>query len=464
MRVGLIVEGTYPYATGGVSSWVQTLIENMNDVEFEIYHLKPDIKEREILFELPENLKKISECTIFAENKWDLKVKTEPDFIRQVVGLIDFSNEMPTRAKKLFEILKDVAGKNVCEVLRTKTFWNAIVDVYERYFTNEGFSEYFWTVRNFILPFVNSFQFIPGKCDLYHSATTGYAALTGISGKIVNNSKLIITEHGIYHREREREIITSKGIPEKFKKMWISVFKLISALAYYSCDSLTTLFKKNQIFQLELGAEPSKMSIIPNGIDYDRFNVPRKAHSGFIVGFVGRVSRIKDLRTAIKAIRIVKNRIPETKFLIIGPYEEDEKDYYEECLQLVEILNLKDTVEFLGRQNVLDYYPTIDVLLLSSVSEGQPLVILEAMAAGIPVVSTDVGACREMLNDELGKSGYVVPPKDFDSLAKAIISLYEDRETYEKFSKNGKIVVSSKYRLDQMIRNYRNLYERVLNT
>jgi glycosyltransferase involved in cell wall biosynthesis len=182
------------------------------------------------------------------------------------------------------------------------------------------------------------------------------------------------------------------------------------------------------------------------------------------VGFVGRVSRIKDLRTAIKAIRIVKDRIPETKFLIIGPYEEDEKDYYEECLQLVEILNLKDTVEFLGRQNVLDYYPTIDVLLLSSVSEGQPLVILEAMAAGIPVVSTDVGACREMLNDELGKSGYVVPPKDFDSLAKAIISLYEDRETYEKFSKNGKIVVSSKYRLDQMIRNYRNLYERVLNT
>lgn len=121
-------------------------------------------------------------------------------------------------------------------------------------------------------------------------------------------------------------------------------------------------------------------------------------------------------------------------------------------------LFLEDVVEFLGRQNVREYYPKLDLLLLSSVSEGQPLVILEAMAAGVPIVATDVGACKEMVYDEEGQCGIIVPPKNHIMMAKAILKLYEDAELRKVFSQNAKKIVRKKYRLDLMIKRYRDLY------
>jgi len=143
--------------------------------------------------------------------------------------------------------------------------------------------------------------------------------------------------------------------------------------------------------------------------------------------------------------------------LIIGPTDEEE-DYYEECKALTKNLFLDDVVEFLGRQNVREYYPKLDLLLLSSVSEGQPLVILEAMAAGVPVVATDVGACREIIYDENGQCGIIVPPKNHLMMAKAILKLIEDKEMRDTFSKNAKKVVRKKYRLDLMRERYKNLF------
>lgn len=143
--------------------------------------------------------------------------------------------------------------------------------------------------------------------------------------------------------------------------------------------------------------------------------------------------------------------------MIIGPTDE-EQDYYEECKKLSKNLFLEDVVEFLGRQNVREYYPKLDLLLLSSVSEGQPLVILEAMAAGVPIVATDVGACKEMVYDEEGQCGIIVPPKNHIMMAKAILKLYEDAELRKVFSQNAKKIVRKKYRLDLMIKRYRDLY------
>lgn len=168
------------------------------------------------------------------------------------------------------------------------------------------------------------------------------------------------------------------------------------------------------------------------------------------------------MKTAFKAVKLVSTEVKDLKFLLIGPTDE-EPEYYEFCLELVESLRLQNVVEFVGKANVLDYYPFIDVLILSSISEGQPLVILEAMAAGIPVVATDVGACRELLEDENGQSGFVVPPKDYTNLANAILKLYNDKELSLAFSKNGKEVVRKKYTLEKMINSYKKLYEDAIN-
>jgi len=133
----------------------------------------------------------------------------------------------------------------------------------------------------------------------------------------------------------------------------------------------------------------------------------------------------------------VASQIKTLKVQIIGPTEEDE-GYYEDCLQLVRLLGLDSVIEFTGKKNVAEVYPAIDLLVLSSISEGQPLVLLEAFCQGVPVVATDVGSCSELINGgsredrDLGPSGLVVPFGRPDKLGEAIYQVLSDEELRKK--------------------------------
>lgn len=108
----------------------------------------------------------------------------------------------------------------------------------------------------------------------------------------------------------------------------------------------------------------------------------------------------------IQAFDFAKKRVKNLKLWIMGPADEDVK-YAQECYDLVESLGTKD-IEFTGRVNVKDYLGKMDFTLLTSISEGQPLTILESYAAHKPVIATDVGNCRELIygsNDDFGEAG-----------------------------------------------------------
>ncbi len=451
-----MVEGTYPYVTGGVSSWLHTLMENLPEIEFSIYHLSPDSKKREFKYKIPGNVSSMHTLNIFSDVEWNLKEKADEKILEAIYESALYNQNVTKIASTVVEALRESVGKDMVSVVKSRGVWKVLVDVYNRFFEKESFMNYYWTMRNLLLPFLNAFQFIPERCDIYHSLTTGYSSLNAIAGKLIYESKLLITEHGIYHREREREILISDSISEIYKKLWIGFFRVISAVAYRLTDKLVTLFEKNQLFQLELGADKDKMLVIPNGIDIEKYGLSKESHPGFTVGFVGRISRIKDLKTAIKAFRIVKDEIPDSKFIVVGPMEDE--DYREELFSLLGILQLEDSVVFTGPMDTTEVYPKIDVLLLSSVSEGQPLVILEAMAGGTPVVSTDVGGCKEMVEKDGKRAGFIVKPKDYISMAKAIIRLH-DRNLREELGKNGREIVERNYSLEKMVDSYRKLYE-----
>ncbi len=130
------------------------------------------------------------------------------------------------------------------------------------------------------------------------------------------------------------------------------------------------------------------------------------------VGSILRVVPIKDVLTLIRAFKLVHSAEPDARLMLIGPTDEDE-DYYDQCMNLVSILGLDDVVTFTGRINIHDKLHEIDVLTLTSISEGMPLVILEGLASGIPFVATNVGSCRELLEgttDDYGPAGLIVPP------------------------------------------------------
>ena len=112
---------------------------------------------------------------------------------------------------------------------------------------------------------------------------------------------------------------------------------------------------------------------------------------------IGRIVPIKDIRTFIMAVALLKDLVPNVVAILIGPEDED-PEYAASCRQLVHQLGTESSIKFLGRvPDVLQYLCAADVLALSSISEAQPIAMLEAAATGLPIVSTDVGSCREII-------------------------------------------------------------------
>src|SRR5690606_7123014 len=109
------------------------------------------------------------------------------------------------------------------------------------------------------------------EADLYHSVSTGYAGVVGALAKRLYNKPFLLTEHGIYSREREEEIIKADWVKGYFKDMWIQYFYRLSACAYQNADWITTLFGRNKEIEIELGCDQEKIEIIPNGVDIAKY-------------------------------------------------------------------------------------------------------------------------------------------------------------------------------------------------
>jgi glycosyltransferase involved in cell wall biosynthesis len=210
------------------------------------------------------------------------------------------------------------------------------------------------------------------------------------------------------------------------------------------------------------------MRVIPNGVDLERFGGVRtslaRQNREFTVGFIGRVVPIKDVKTFIRAIRIASDAIPGLRAFIVGPTDED-AEYYAECQRLTTMLGLDATVQFTGRADAREYYRFIDVLVLTSISEAAPLVILEANCAGVPVIATDVGACRAMLFGEsaedqaLGSSGILTTVSSPQETAAALIALSSDEGHRQQLARTGQQRTRRFYNIDQVYATYRHLYE-----
>jgi glycosyltransferase involved in cell wall biosynthesis len=322
------------------------------------------------------------------------------------------------------------------------------------------FSEYYWAWKS-----AHSLMFtILGapapEADLYHAVSTGYAGLAGVVASIRTGRPFLLTEHGLYHKEREMEILRSRAFRGYQRDMWKGMYDSLSRLSYRSAHRVVALFEYNRRKQIELGAPPEKTMVIPNGIDLERFAaVARVPRPGYHVGLIGRVVPIKDIKTFILACKIMSSRIPEARFYCIGPTDE-EPAYYEDCLLLVRSLKMEEVFEFTGRQDVRTYYSFLDVMLLTSVREAQPLVILEAFAVGIPVVSTRVGNVGELLDYD---ERLLSPSKDAEKLASGVLYLHDHPEETRTLAEANKRKVRTFYDRKVVFGTYGKLYQETMD-
>lgn len=168
---------------------------------------------------------------------------------------------------------------------------------------------------------------------------------------------------------------------------------------------------------------------------------------------------IKDVKTMIQAFGYAKKRQPQLKLWIMGPFNED-PDYAAECFRMVEAMQIQD-VEFTGRIQVTDYLGWMDVTILTSISEGQPLTILESYAAHVPVIATDVGNCRGLIEgeeDDFGRAGIITHIMNVGEIAEAMVYMARNSEERKAMGEAGYKRLMKRYKIEDMKQKYEEIY------
>ncbi len=468
MRICLIAEGCYPYIAGGVSSWIQMLIKGMPEHEFVICTIAANLEQKgQFKYELPPNVVEVRENFLdqFLDNKTVNKVKYRLEE-KEYRAVLDLITKDKVDWDTLFSMFSCGGKYKVNDFLASEAFLDIIMEACKEKYRLTPFNKVFWTIRSMLLPIFNVLLCEIPEADLYHSVSTGYAGILGACFRYRTGKPYLITEHGIYTREREEEIIKAQWVDVHFKYTWINFFAGMAKAAYDKADRIISLFYGARQFQIEAGAPEKRCIVIPNGIKLSRFSdTPPIADDGhpLTVGGVIRVVPIKDLKTMINAFEIVKRRIPDARMYLIGPTDEN-PEYYRECQELIQSIGCSDIV-FTGRVDVAEWYRKLDILLLSSVSEGQPFAILEGLAAHRPFVSTNVGSCRELLEgneDEFGKAGEIVPVMMPNLMAKAILRIAENRDSMREMAEQGFKRVEKYYQEENFLQSYRELYDEMV--
>ena len=464
MKICLIVEGCYPYVVGGVSAWVQMLLRRMPEHQFVIVSIGAEHKQKgQFRYEIPANVTELREYFLDEPIQSDAEPRPgRPLTTAQRQALLDLVKGTGPDWAQLFELFGGKHPRPVGEFLMSADFLSLVQGLAESTGRNTPFKDLFWTLRSMLLPALELLRCPVPEADVYHTVATGYAGLLGAKFSYFAQKPYLVTEHGIYTREREEEILKADWVPGYFKPTWIAYFRALSQAAYRQAGTIVSLFQGGRELQIGLGADPGKCRVIPNGIDIGRFAAvppldtkPHPLHLGAVL----RIVPIKDVKTMIYSFHRIKAVRPDATLDLIGPCDEDPA-YFEECKDLIRRLDCPD-IRFVGRADVTDWLPKLDLVLLTSISEGQPFVLLEAMAAHRPVVATNVGACREIIEgaeDGLGPAGRVVPVMSPAAIAEGILEISRSPATLRALAENGYRRVVRLYQDKDFLSAYRALY------
>lgn len=222
--------------------------------------------------------------------------------------------------------------------------------------------------------------------------------------------------------------------------------RVVAALA----DTLICVSEAVKASFLDVGVAANKLVTVTNCIDLDRFsesNTGQKVRREFapngyekLVASVGRVVPKKGHHYVIAAAGKVVSKFPSTRFLIVGAGRSEKDEYMRHLIDQVKQNGLDEHVVFTGqREDMPEIMAGVDVVVLASGSEAtpeaSPLVIVEALAMGTPVVASNLGGVPEILHD--GKTGYLVPPRDSEALAEAILRLLQNEEKARNMGRAG---------------------------
>ncbi len=502
--VAIVAESTYPYLKGGVSAVIHDIVQGNQDLTFGIIHLTWDRDSaHEDLYGMPSNVSWVRPVYLsMTEHTEDFRELTARDLKMRPSARDRLAERMLDAVQGIFngdpgpmwELYDEGMNPRTREfplwaLLGSKEF---MVAVSKRLVTLDlPLVESFWLMREFFsLACAVLGNDLPAA-GVYHAHTTGYAALIAAAAARQNDGKFLLTEHNLYVRDTvnfmlERSMALTLGANDwrEFDvtpqhRAWMAWWIEMGRFCYPSAEMITYLYPKAVTEAVDLGAPIERSVVIPNGMVVRTFEgvVQQRLRAleeikaqgvdrTWRLVYIARVVPIKGLTDLIGTVALLVERgITNFHLDILGPTDHA-PDYYRMCREKARTLNVESYLTFRGTVNVRELLGEFDILVLPSYNEGQPIVVLEAMTAGIPTVGTSVGGMEQLIDDPLttpgghtwGPCGNLVVPDYVVGMADGLQNMMGDVEQYERFSVNARGRVSDFFQLEDAMGAYNRLY------
>jgi len=478
-KVLLVNWDSYPNVTsGGVYSWEKLLVESMTDYDFTVFNMlsNPNVNGS---YSVPANVSKVIDVPLFgshrleefhADGKGLVKKILEtnqkviegvfiPLFAQFLREAISNDAEPPKIAQiilKLHQFLRDHDSRKCMEsILAWETFSGLLEQdpLYREMTLREALTAFQIIQRNMQILALD----IP-QTDLIHSSLAWLPAMIAIAAKMETGVPVLVTEHGVAFRELLL-YYNAYLRDEPSNIFWKLFSRNIVRTIYWASDSIAPVCYANAKWEESLGAERSKIKVIYNGVDPHKFRpmlMPENARP--TIACIGRVDIFKDIINLIQSVRRVKEKVPDIRCLIYG--SSTDLEYSMKCINAVKALKLEDNVQFMGKvKDPEAAYNAADVVVISSITEGFPFAIIEAMACGRGIVATDVGGIREALEGY----GVLVRSSHPSELADAIVRLLREKSLRERLGAAAVNKVARTFTIQQSLDMYRQEYERLTN-
>ncbi|MFD3536438.1 GT4 family glycosyltransferase PelF [Streptomyces sp. NPDC058664] len=461
-RVTLLTEGTYPHSHGGVSVWCDQLVTGMPDIDFDVVAVTGTGREP-LAWDLPAHV-----SSVLSVPMWGPAPAGRPPRGRSgrrlaeayetfLASLLDPAAEggFPPA---LYALARAAGDGLLSPFLRGDTAIAVLTAVWRRpgLAVREARPSLHdaLTATALLEHALRPLSAPPPEDGVAHAVSGGVAVLPGLAALERHGVPLLLTEHGVYLRER---YLGYRTAPYRWpvKAVVLGFFRLLAEESYRRAALITPGNRYNRLWEEQGGADPASIRTVYNGVDPDAFPHAGPEPDAPTLSWAGRVDPIKDLETLIRSFALVRDRLPEARLRLFGGTPRGGEAYRERCEALAAELGAGGAVTFEGRvDDIKDAYAAGNVVMLSSISEGFPFTLIEAMSCGRATVSTDVGGVREAVGD----TGLVVPPRDPSAMAGAALALLGDSERRRAMGAAARLRVIEQFTLRQTIDTFRAVY------
>jgi glycosyltransferase involved in cell wall biosynthesis len=467
MNITLITEGTYPHHLGGVSVWCDQLVREVAEHQFHVLALSATGLERNI-WDVPENVVAVDNVPLWSAPPRKragraLRAQFRPVQERFFKSLA-VNGDGADFVQSLQELGEFARGGRLSAAMSSDDAVNTLLQVGPVCSDRaRGDSAGLLTVSDAVDVLVLLEHFLrplavpPPVADLCHSVANGLGALPALAAKWAYGTPFLLTEHGLYLRERYLSYKPG-SLSQAARAIVLRFFRLLVQAAYQHADLVAPGSGYNRLWELANGTPPRRIYPVRNGIDPALFPVATDEPAVPTLSWIGRIDPLKDVETLLRAFSEVREAVPDCRLRIFGPVPEGGEDYMARCADLAAELDLNGSATFEGRVgSPIEAYQAGHVVLLTSISEGLPYTVLEAMATGRPVVATDVGGVGEAVGD----AGLLVPPRNPSAVAAACVHLLANAEERRALGKAARARVVDLFTAKASFDTYRRLYREV---